>query len=112
MHSTGHALPLNGLDDLLVEQLSRRFTPVHSQSLQSSLFHHRKQGAGGNSRYLCPGAGWHGGSLFRREYPPAQRGSEEAKTVGRAVLANHFLAGLQPELKSKLVGQEGIFNQL
>ena len=51
-------------------------------------------------------------SLFRKAYPPAQRGSEEAETMGRAVLANQFLAGLHPELKGKLAGQEGTFDQL
>ena len=39
-------------------------------------------------------------------------GSEEAETMGRAVLTNQFLSGLQPELKSKLDGQEGSFDQL
>ena len=51
-------------------------------------------------------------SLFRKAYPPAQRGSEEAETMGRAVLANQFLVGLHPELKGKLAGQEGTFDQL
>ena len=32
--------------------------------------------------------------------------------MGRAVLTNQFLSGLQPELKSKLAGQEGSFDQL
>ena len=32
--------------------------------------------------------------------------------MGRAVLANQFLAGLHPELKGKLVEQEGTFDQL
>ena len=36
----------------------------------------------------------------------AYAGSGEAETIGRAVLANQFLAGLHPELKDKLVGQE------
>ena len=45
-------------------------------------------------------------SLFRMAYPPAQRGNEEAETIKQAVLANQFLAGLHPELKDKLAGQE------
>ena len=32
--------------------------------------------------------------------------------MGRAVLANQSLAGLHPELKGKLAGQEGTFDQL
>ena len=39
---------------LLVEQLSKRFTPVQIQSVQSSLFHDRKQRRG-DGGHLCPG---------------------------------------------------------
>ena len=45
-------------------------------------------------------------------YLPAQRGSEEAETMERAVFANQFLAVLHPELKGKLAGHEGTFDQL
>ena len=93
---------------LLVEQLSKRFTPVQIQSVQSSLFHDRKQRPGEAvdtfAQELRP--------LYMMAYPPAQRGSEEAETMGRAVLANQFLAGLHRELKGKLAGQEGTFDQL
>ena len=82
---------------LLVEQLSKRFTPVQIQSVQSSLFHDRKQRQGEVvdtfAKELRP--------LYRKAYPPAQRGSEEVETMG-----------LHPELKGKLVGQEGTFDQL
>ena len=47
-------------------------------------------------------------ALFRKAYSPAQMGSEEAETMGRAVLTNQ----LHPELKSKRVGQEGSFDKL
>ena len=93
---------------LLVEQLSKRFTPVQIQSVQSSLFHDRKQRQGETVDTFAQELR----SLFRKAYPPAQRGSEEAETMGRAVLANQFLAGLHPELKGKLAGQEGTFDQL
>ena len=32
--------------------------------------------------------------------------------MGRAVLANQFLAGLHPEFMGKLAGQKGTFDQL
>ena len=32
--------------------------------------------------------------------------------MGQSVLANHFVSGLRPELKSKVVGFEGSFEQL
>ena len=93
---------------LLVEQLSKRFTPVQIQSVQSSLFHDRKQRQGETVDTFDQELR----SLLRKAYPPAQSGSEEAETMGRAVLANQFLAGLYPELKGKLAGQEGTFDQL
>ena len=39
-------------------------------------------------------------------------GSEEAETMGHAVLTNQFISGLHPELKSKLAGQEDSFDKL
>ena len=39
-------------------------------------------------------------------------GSEEAETMSHAVLTNQVISGLQPELKNKLAGQEGSFDQL
>ena len=50
--------------------------------------------------------------LFQKAYPPAQKGSEEAETMGHAVLTNQFISGLRPELKSKLAGHQGSFDQL
>ena len=94
---------------LLVEQLSKRFIPVQIQSVQSSLFHDQNQKQGEAVDTFAQKLR----SLFRMAYPPAQRGSEEAETMGRAVLANQFLTGLhQTELKGKLAGQEGTFDQL
>ena len=89
---------------LLVEQLSKRFTPVQIQSVQSTLFHDRKQRQGETADTFAQELR----SLLRKAYPPAVRVSEEVETRGRAVLANQFLAGLHPELK----GQEGTFDQL
>ena len=89
-------------------QLSTRFTPVHIQSVQSSLFHDRKQG----QRETLDTFAQELRALFWKAYPPAQMGSEEAEMMGRAVLTNQFISRLQPELKSKLAVQEGNFDQL
>ena len=102
-----HGIPIR-VNGALVKQLSKRLTPVQIQSVQSSLFHDRKQRQGETVDTFAQELR----SLFRKAYPPAQRGSEEAETMGRAVLANQFLAGLHPELKGKLAGQEGTFDQL
>ena len=61
-----------------------------------------------DGRHLCTKVG----ALFRKAYPPAQMGSEEAETMGHAVLTNQFISRLHPELKSKLAGQEGSFDKL
>ena len=76
--------------------------------VQSSLFHDRKQRQGEAVDTFAQELR----SLFRKAYPPAQSGSEEAETMGPAVLANQFLAGLHPELRGKLAGQKGTFDQL
>ena len=89
-------------------QLSRRFTLVHIQSVQSSLFHDRRQG----QREIVDTFAQELRVLFRKAYPPAQMGSEKPKTMGCAVLTNQFISGLQPELKSKQAGQDGSFDQL
>ena len=91
---------------LLAEQLSKRFTPVHIPSVQSS--HDRKQGQGETVDSYAQELR----SLFRKAYPPAQMGSEKAEAMGHTVLANQFVSGLCPELKSKLAGQEGSFDEL
>ena len=50
--------------------------------------------------------------LFYEAYPLAQQASAEMQDMGRSVLSNQFGAGLVPELKSKLAGKEGNFEQL
>ena len=51
-------------------------------------------------------------SLFNKAYPSVQQGTKEAETFRQTVLVNQFVAGLRPEIKSKLVGLEGNFSQL
>jgi len=40
------------------------------------------------------------------------QGTKEADTLGQTVLVNQFVAGLLPEIKSKIVVCEGDFNRL
>ena len=40
------------------------------------------------------------------------QGSSEAEGMGQSVLAYQFVAGLQTEIKSKVAGAEGGFEQL
>lgn len=48
-------------------------------------------------------------TLFYKAYPNVQQGAE---TLRQTVLVNEFVAGLLPEIKSKLVGIDGNFSQL
>ena len=94
--------------DLLVAELMKRFTPVRLQSVQSSLFHERKQKASESvdayAQDLC--------RLFHLAYPRARQGSQEAEDMGRSVLASQFVAGLLPDIKLKLAGVEGSLDEL
>ena len=51
-------------------------------------------------------------TLFFKAYSQAQQGSREAEQMGQSVLAYQFVAGLCPEIKKKVAGAEGDFNQL
>ena len=93
---------------VLVEELSKRFTPVHIHAVQSTLFHERKQGAGECVDDFAQDLR----RLFRRAYPTAQLGTTEANSMGQSVLAYQFVAGLRPVLKAKLAGSEGKLEQL
>ena len=91
----------------MVELLTDRFTPVQIQSVQSSLFHDRKQTNETVDEYAQDVR-----RLFYQAYPRAQQGTQETEAMGRSVLAYQFVAGLKPNLKSKLAGVEGTFDQL
>ena len=51
-------------------------------------------------------------SLFHKAYTSVQGESEEAEAMGQSVLSYQFVAGLRDELKAKLVGCTGIFEEL
>ena len=92
----------------LVAELTKRFTPVQIQAVQSSLFHDRKQ----KPRETVDSYAQELRQLFYRAYPTVQRGTREAEDMGQLVLANQFVAGLLPELKTKVAGTEGKLEQL
>ena len=93
---------------LLVEQLTNRFTPVQIQAVQSQLFHDRRQKAKESVDEYAESLK----KLFARAYSNLRRGGQEAEAMGQVVLANQFVSGLLPELKAKMVGQEGSMEQL
>lgn len=95
--------------DALVAELTRRFVPVCIQSVQSSLFHERKQATGETVDAYAQDLR----KLFNRAYPQEQRGTREAETMVLAsVLASEFAAGLRSAIKMKVAGTEGSFEQL
>ena len=94
--------------ELLVKELTRRFTPVRIQSVQTSLFHDRKQGDHESVDKYAQDLKSH----FHKAYPQSQQGNEVAETMGKAVLASQFVAGLIPALKAKVAGAEGGFEEL
>ena len=83
----------------LVGELKKRFTPARIQAVQSSMFHDRKQKTGET-------VGAYAQELKRLQV------SAETQSMGKLVLTSQFVAGLQSELKSKLAGKDGGFEQL
>ena len=92
----------------LVSELTKRFTPVQIQAVQSSLFHDRKQ----KPRETVDAYAQDLRQRFYKAYPTVQQGTREAAEMGQLVLANQFVAGLLPELKTKVAGSEGKLEQL
>ena len=94
--------------DALEGELSKQFTPVCIQAVQSSLFHDRKQGSAETVDDYVQNLR----QLFRCAYPNALQGTREAEAMGQSVLAYQFVAGLRPAIKVKVVGNEGTFERL
>ena len=92
----------------LKQELTKRFTPVQIQAIQSELFHDRKQKDGESVDEYAQDLRW----LFRKAYGKAQQGSQEAEKMGRSVLAYQFVSGLCQKLKAKVAGSEENFEQL
>ena len=93
--------------DELVAALRRRFTPVHIQSVQSSIFHERKQRVDESVDDYSQDLR----KLFHRAYSGAQGGGE-AEAMGKSVLSYQFVAGLADKIKAKIVGRTGTFEEL
>ena len=92
----------------LVSALSQRFKPVRIQAVQSGQFHSRKQGLVERVDDYAQDLS----RLYQRAYPQTDQGSKEAEEMGQRVLAYQFVSGLLPELKAKVAGTEGTFDQL
>ena len=45
-------------------------------------------------------------------YPYVQQGTQEAEKLGQMVLTNQFATGLRGDIKMKVVGVEGSFDQM
>ena len=93
---------------VLKQELTKRFTPVQIQAIQSELFHDRKQKDGESVDEYAQDLR----RLFRKAYGKAQQGSQEAKKMERSVLAYQFVAGLCQKLKANMAGCEGNYDQL
>ena len=91
---------------LLVAELHKRFTPIHLQAVQSSLFHDYKQ----KPRESVDHYAQELHLLFYKAYPHAQQGTLEAEKLGQLVLVNQFVTGLLGDIKAKVVGIEGSFD--
>ena len=93
------------LVEQLSKQLSKHFTPVELTAIQSQCFHDHHQTAKESVDEFAQVLK----KLFHKAYSNLTRGGSEAEAMGQSVLANQFVSGLQPELKSKVVGFEGSF---
>jgi len=81
----------------LVAELTKRFTPVQLQAVQSSLFHKCKQ----NPKELVDDYAQELRRLFLKAFPSPQQGSTETESMGKSDLAYRF-AGLHSDLKMKV----------
>ena len=92
----------------LVAALRERFTPVRLKAVESSLFHERKQ----KDNETVDSYAQELRKLFYRAYPKAKQGDGETESMAKDILAYQFVAGLKLEIKEKLAGVEGDFDQL
>ena len=93
--------------EALMAALTERFKPIRIKSVLSGLFHERKQVKESVEEYAQDL-----NRLYQRAYPHSERGSADAEKMGQTVLAYQFVAGLKPEIRLKVAGHEGSFEQL
>ena len=94
--------------EALTAALMERFKPVRIKSVQSGLFYERKQ----KSKESVEEYAQDLNRLYQRAYPHSKRGSTDSKRMGQMVLAYQFVAGLKPEIRLKVAGHEGSFEEL
>ena len=92
----------------LTGALRKRFTPVQIQSVQSSRFHERKQGAKESVDDYAQDLQ----KLFQKAYAGTTHLRGGAEEMGQSVFRYQFVAGLRTNLKSKVVGCTGPFAEL
>ena len=91
----------------LASALKQRFTPVRLQAVQSSRFHERRQ----KQMESIDDYAQDLRRLFCRAYSSVEY-SDRSEAMSQSVLAYQFVSGLRRDLKTKLVGREGTFEQL
>ena len=82
--------------------------PVRITAIQTQLFHDRRQGAQETVDNFAQDLR----KLYSEAYSAVACRTAEAETVGQTVVVSQFVAGLRPELQSKVVGIEGTMDQL
>ena len=86
-----------------MKELTHHFTLVQIQSVQTSLFHDRRQRDGESVDSYAQDLKSH----FYKAYPQVHQGGDAAESMGKSVLASQFVARLHPALKYKVAGTEG-----
>jgi len=96
------------LYESLVTAILQRFTPVRIQSVQSGLFHSRRQKVNERVDDYVQDLN----RLYQMAYTQTSQGSQEPETMGKTVLAYQFVSRFLPEIQVKVAGIEGTFDQL
>jgi len=91
--------------EALTATLTEQFKPLRIKSVQSGLFHERKQQAKESVEEYAQ-------DLYQCAYPCFERGSAEAEKLGQTVLTNQFVADLKPEIRLKVAGNKRSFDQI
>ena len=92
----------------LVAALERRFTPVRLTAVQAQLFHTRQQ----QDQETVDQFAQELQKLYNLAYAGATSEGPQAERMGQTLLTNQFITGLRPNLKQKLIGVEGRFEEM
>ena len=88
--------------------LTKRFTPVRLGAARSGVFQQRRQKPGESVDQYAQELR----RLFKRAYPSSVYSGEAAEAMGKQILVNQFVLGLDYPLKKKLAGVEGSFEEI